>query len=376
MTTTAGCGGFRALLDDLRMSLLPLAGRGAGTFHPVRVRPSLGFALAPAPIGARRAQAHDAATTLAAAVKRARLLGALLRPASPGAGLVEGSQLDAHPEGAEGRRGMNGLTRYGARCVEDLCQLANEDRGLYGLWTVTLPPDVAASLDSISDGASRWVDVIRRRFGEAHRRACGRQRGSSGAPIASLWWFVVEPQKAGRIHIHFVFRSKLRRGRPWLLGKGQLDRLIRNSFRAITGAAWPCPYAGNVQTIKRSMGRYLSKYLRKGSGNGGAGAVLAGGWSPNMIPRSWWGCSTPARGWLRRYVFELPSVLVAELSLHWRDLAAAGVLEARIWDPPDPAAPSLLIGTWEGADGLRSGVEMLHVLASGCRPTGVVLGRT
>lgn len=364
---------FRDRLAELRRACAPFYGFGVDAFHPVTIRPSLGFAMVPKP--QERPEPEPARE-----LEEARLQGRLL-PTTPqadglGAGLVDGSKSDAPPEQGQARRGLNGLSAAGKFTVEDLCALVRQDRGCYGMWTVTLPQETAIHLDSIPDGFQRFQDTIRRRFGEALRRACQREATACRMPVPDHWWYVVEPQKSGRPHIHMVFRCKARRGRRWLLGKGQLDRLIRGAFRSVCGVAYPVTAAGNVQALRKDPGSYLSKYLGKESGRSAAEAVLAGGWGPNLIPHQWWGCSRSALAFAREYRFPLPSFAVGWLSRQWPALAAMGRLVAGIWQPEGDGAPAIVTGRWLGIDGLEEMLSHLFALGERAYPTGRTFGYT
>lgn len=355
------------MLLELRDASRPFYGQGARTYHPVMVRPSLAWALVPRPReredrdpdrprrmpGPRplRSQVGRLCAALAADAKREPL------------GLVDGARSDAAPPEAKRRLGLHGLTARGARFLEDFCSLVREDRYCYGMWTVTLPVEVAQELDAIPDGLQRFGDVLRRRFGEALRRAAAAETARRGAPVPDHWAFVIEPQKAGRCHWHFVFRCKARRGTRWLLGKGQLDRLIRNAFRTATGAAYPATAAGNVQALRRDPGSYLSKYLRKGHGQSGAAAVLGRGWSLNLVPHQWWGASRSAAAFVAEHVWELPALAVSWLSRQWPGLVAVGALDATIWQPDADGAPAIVCGRWRSPDHLLEMLDHLFGLA-------------
>jgi hypothetical protein len=266
-------------------------------------------------------------------------------------GLVDGAEFDASPQNPC-RYGLHGLTHRGARFLEDFCALVREDRYCYGMWTVTLPVDVAQELDRIPDGLQLFGDALRRRFAEALKRAAADEAARRGAPVPDHWAFVIEPQKAGRPHWHFVFRCKARRGTGWLLGKGRLDRLIRNAFRTVTGTAYPATAAGNVQALRRDPGSYLSKYLRKGHGKTGAEAITRNGWSLNLVPRQWWGASRSASRFVAAHVWDLPAIAVNWLSRQWPGLAAVGALDAVLWQPDTEGAPAIVCGRWRSADHL------------------------
>lgn len=349
---------FRGQLLGLRDACRPYLGQGVATFHPVTVRPSLGFALVPRPRDTEDRDA-DRPRRMPGPRPRRSEIGRLCRLMAAGAagrrepalGSSEGGESDASAQ--QGcRRGLRGLTRYGAGVVEDLCQLTRQDQFCYGFWTVTLPHEVALVLDQQADGWQRFADTIRRRFAEALKRAAAAESERRRFPVPAHWWFVAEPQKSGRPHLHFVFRCKARRGTGWLLGKGRLDRLIRNAFRTVTGTAYPVVAAGNVQAIRRSAGAYLAKYLRKTGETNSADAVLRNGWTLNLVPHQWWGCSRCALAFLRAHCWELPRIAVNWLSREWPALAAAGAIDCRLWQPEDDGAPAIVCGRWRSLERL------------------------
>jgi len=271
---------------------------------------------------------------------------------------------------------MHGLTANGGKKIEDFCALVRQDRGLYGIWTVTLPPEVCLDLDGIPNGIQIFGAALRRRFSEVLGRACKRESAAVRRPIAPDWGFVIEPQASGRPHWHFVFRCKSRKGRSWLLGKGRLDRVIRNAMRTATGRNHRTVAAGNVQSIRSTPGRYLSSYLKKEASRNAANLLMANGYSENLVPHQWWGLSRSALALVERHRFELPSVLVGWLSKQWPGLSGIGLLDAAIWQPDAEGAPSMVVGSWRSIEAARRTVEHLAALAERAAPLGVVFGRT
>jgi hypothetical protein len=266
--------------------------------------------------------------------------------------------------------------------IEDFCRLVKQDRGLYGIWTVTLPPECAEELDKLDGGIVRFGDALRRRFSELHARACKRESQHSRRPVEPHWAFVIEPQQSGRPHWHFVFRCKSRRGRPWLLGKGRLDRLIRFAMRTATGREHRFMAAGNVQALRKDPGSYLSSYLKKTASQNSAETLKENGYTENLVPPQWWGISASARRLVERYRFEIPSVLVGWLSQMWPEMQQAGLLEARVWTPEGrdgtvkPGAPSMVVGGWRHVEQAIKAIKFLAEVQEMVSPTGIVLGRT
>ena len=332
---------LRAQLDDLRLSFYPFRDKGVDVYYPVKLRPCLGFALVPR----RRCEGGQGQGKRdAAARKRERVAAMLAGSGGAAAGLVDGGYSDAASRKQSPCKGLGGLTRHGAREVEQFCRLVKQDRGLYGIWTITLPPDAAVALDGIARGFSRFQAVIRRRFSEALARACARERGK--VPTLPHWCFVVEPQTSGRPHFHFVFRTRSRMGRPWLMNVVKLDGIIQRALFTVTKMVFDCVAAGNTQALRKDPGRYLSSYLKKGVGKTAAATVLSNGWSENLVPSQWWGLSTSARAFLDRYSFEVPSCFVGWLSLMWPGLRSAGVLDAMVWQALGDGAPAVVCGSW------------------------------
>lgn len=325
-------------------------GQPSPAFHAVRVRPCLRWALVPKPRARREV---DPPAEVAEDRGLRETADRWLSAGLAGAGLVDGGKSDAFPPDPLRRHGYSGLPGAGALRIEDFCALSRAERAKFGIWTVTVPKEAGDELERMTDGWAQFQDVLRRRFGEAHRRACAREQWRHGVPCPSHWCFVVEVQDNGRPHLHVVFRSKARSGRSWLLSRNRLDNIIRNALHAVTGRRFRCKAAGNVQTLRKDPGCYLSSYLKKGRKRPGAEAIMAAGYSQNMVPKQWWGCSAEARAWIREHTFPIPGRWVGWLSLHWPELAAGGMIAAALVELPGEGAPTVVCGRFRGVSGLR-----------------------
>jgi hypothetical protein len=366
---------FAAMLTGLREVARSFYGGGVDTYHPLTVRPSLQWALVPKPKEKEDRDPDRPRVMTGPRVRRSfigpacRAMAVAVREAA--AGFIDGGKSDGNPSEPRRRHGFHGLTTAGARTIEDFCALTRDRKHCYGIWTVTLPPETAEELDRIPDGFAKFQDVIRRRFGEALADACARETRRTAVPTPDHWAFVVEPQKSGRPHLHFVFRSKSRRGRPWLLGKGRLDRLIRNAFRTATGHKHRTVASGNVQALRKDPGSYLSKYLAKGLPQNSAEYISEHGWTENLIPKQWWGCSSSVRAWIREHSFQLPRLFAIWLSKEWPSLAAAGLVRAHIWEPEVEGAPAIVVGRWRSLQALADVFDMLSAWAASAYPGSV-----
>lgn len=348
--------GLASVIRDAERSLMPCLRGEVSLFHPVKVRPSLGFALVPAP----RERVPVGESGAVGAYRRNRSMWLLgLRPKADGWARPEGSESDASQKVRPSRRCL-GLTRQGAGAVEDLCSLLDESPHLCAFWTVTLPPEAVAAALAGRGSWALFQDRIRRRFGEALKRALsdpGTSR-SRARQMPCQWGFVVERQRSGVPHLHFVYRARMHRGAAWVLRTGRLDSLIRNSLRAVFGVDCDVRAAGNVQAIKRGCGRYLSKYLRKTAKNGGghhqSDALPAG----PLDPVRWWGLSSGARATIRALTFALPAQIAGALARCLPEMERRGFLSWRRVHLSGAGAPSVVIGRWRGVEGLRFGLMM------------------
>jgi hypothetical protein len=341
---------LNATLTSWKREARGFYGQTSPAFHPVRVRPCLRWALVPKPRPRVRIDPP-------AEVEEARHLGETLdrrlSAAMGGAGLVEGGKSDAIcPEPLQ-RHGGAGLPAAGGLALEDFCALTRREKSRFAMWTVTIGEDVGTALENVPDGWPQLQDVIRRRFGEAHSRACRREAKRLGLEVPSHWAFVVEVQGNGRPHLHFVFRSKGCSGRRWLLSKGRLDQLIRKALFTVTGRRFRCQSAGNVQTLRKDPGCYLGGYLKKGRQRPGTEAILGAGYSFNMVPKQWWGRSRDALAWTRAHTFDIPGRWASWLSVHWPQLQHLGMVAAALVELPGDAAPTVVCGRFRGVAGLE-----------------------
>ena len=362
---------LRSQLKSVREAFHPFYGRGTDVFYPVLVKPTLSFCLAPC---RQREREGGSGLRDEAARKRERMAWALAGGGPPPAGLVEGPRSESTPPAPRPPLGMGGLTRNGGDRIEQFCRVVRQDRGLYAMWTVTLPHEAAVALNGIERGFQRFVDRLRRSFSQALARACARERGRT--PCLPHWCFVIEPQTSGRPHLHVVFRCRSRMGRPWLLSTGGLDRLIASALVHVTGEQFSMLAAGNVQALRKDPGRYLSGYLKKSKAENSACACLAAGWTINLIPRQWWGISTTARALVDDHTFPIPAALVGWLSKLWPWMNGSNVLRAKVWRPPGEGAPQVVVGSWPSVEAFVWCMEHLAQRMTGAIGSPLTYGYT
>jgi hypothetical protein len=126
-----------------------------------------------------------------------------------------------------------------------------------------------------------------------------------------------EARPCPHIHVAFVGRSH---GRArWALSTADLDLIICKALVAAQCFDLDVRAAGNVQPVKRSVGAYLSHYLKKGSGPVG---VCLGPF--RTVPRQWFMQSRELLRLVRWLTVNLPLAFVAFLHERWQVIADAG----------------------------------------------------
>ena len=244
------------------------------------------------------------------------------------------------------------------------------------MWTVTLPPTGFDQLLASDGGWPAFQDTIRRRFSEllarrtkaeCSRHPSGWRTVEGGYAIAhgpeALWLFAVEPHKSGLPHLHFLFRSRIRANRAWLIKRSELDALIMAALRAVTGREVDVSRAGRVEAVNHRAGVYIAKYLSKGKGSGARHYMEKAGTPSSLIPVRYWGMSRPFKETIEANTSTIPSSFVSVLSACWEGMEEAGWLHGRIWYPDSPGAPGILCLRFKGPDGFKDAMEACWALS-------------
>lgn len=181
-------------------------------------------------------------------------------------------------------RGSRGLTSYGRRMLRNGCWLLERAVGKrkVGMVTTTIPTCsrrtqrlIVASWSKITRTFTQWM----------YRRL--------KAADAKVPWVLgcTEIQEKRReregglpLHLHLVFAS--RRGSRFHIGKSDFaaawQRAVCSSVPCAKNLDWNA--STRVETVKKSVANYLSKYMTKGSPLALATAQAEG----FEMPRSWW----------------------------------------------------------------------------------------
>jgi hypothetical protein len=184
-----------------------------------------------------------------------------LQPADSNQGLVtqEFEQDTPKPKTVRRPRGSSGLTKYAKHLLVGAVNLLETDYGKHNLvfHTATLPTDKSEikreALRRSKQILQYWRKVLSRLLAKC---------GLSSDDIV----IVLELQKRGAIHFHTVFVNPYRHGK-YAISLKQLDNAWRQALTAILPILKDADFKASCRTerVKKSAGRYLAKYLSKGT---------------------------------------------------------------------------------------------------------------
>ena len=249
-------------------------------------------------------------------------------------GLVIGRNSDTLPV----RNGWKGITPLARRSIHRACAALEDQRNRLAFWTVTLSPE---QLDWIEryDTWPAFQSAIRHRLVRALRA-----RGLRPLVVGVVELHPERSAKEGRPcpHIHVAFVGRQHRWGRWLLSTADLDLVICKALIAAQCFDLDVRAAGNVQPVKKSVGAYLSHYMKKGSA---PPAVCGRGFE--LCPRQWFFQSRPMLGMVRSLTVRLPLPFVAFCHQRWPVLAEEGWGSWQQVEIPDPRAPAVFSILWE-----------------------------
>jgi hypothetical protein len=180
---------------------------------------------------------------------------------------------------------------------------------LLSFWTITLPDDVLAELMVLDAWHvfQGWVrQLLTRRLQEL---------GSVPLVLAVAELHPDRSVEAGQAlpHLHVLFQGKSGPGSGWLLSPSELDALILRALGRAGVVRSELHAAGRVESIRKSVRRYMSKYVAKGTRQPVPGSDLAMLGDPRLCPRQWWFMSAPLLAMIVEATRCLPAEFLAWL---------------------------------------------------------------
>ena len=185
------------------------------------------------------------------------------------------------------------------------------------LWTVTLPDEDYEQMvgtDIWPRFQRRLVDLLTRYL---------RAQGDEALVLAVVEIGHVRTRRTSRPmpHIHVACTGWGRKHSQggYVLSPTRMDALVADAALYAGLRASDRSAASNVQGIKKSVRRYLSKYLTKGSPD--QGMNLDDGWE-DLVPHQWWNRSSGAKALVCSHLFRLPTAFAAFIVQRRRQLEA------------------------------------------------------
>ena len=213
---------------------------------------------------------------------------------------------NSHSEKKRAPRGSNGLTSHGARMVRNGVGLLEKRHGKSCLTflTLTLPP---LPQEQAEESNIQWAEMVRQFQQWLKRRIESKEHPFLLVGVTEIQTGRAESTGHRWLHYHAVFLGREKKG-AWFVTPAEVrtawTRIVRSRIPGFEGV---CP-GENLQRIKKSAERYLSKYMSKGSSVEGSG----------VLPSSWWNMSSRLRGTL------LPMVGRGAVTGEWLQLLVDG----------------------------------------------------
>lgn len=175
-------------------------------------------------------------------------------------GLVNGSQFASRV-----RRVAKALTRHGRRSIESAMVIIERmfRKNRLSFLTLTISPEVVAAALRNPDGLRAATRDLRNRLQKKLARA--------GLPDFFAGVCEIHPHRSEREgiaipHWHFCFVGR-HPGKTWEVSPNWVDEVWRNSLarNGLIPADVNLPAACRIETVQKSLRRYMSKYLSKGN---------------------------------------------------------------------------------------------------------------
>lgn len=200
------------------------------------------------------------------------------------------------------RRGSKGMTARGRLLVANAATVLQDKygKGKLAFWTLTVPDECLGH--KLISGWSRVVELVRKKLLYHLKR--------SGLPLEFVGVSEVQQKRwessarALPLHLHILFVTAIVDYKP-RLSKQKLAKIWRDALGTVSGVRTEGLYASNVQFVKKSAARYLSKYMSKGG--------VALDWVPrDQVPSAWYFMSSPLRHAVKKAILKGSGLWVGE----------------------------------------------------------------
>jgi hypothetical protein len=190
------------------------------------------------------------------------------------------------------RRGLGGLTSRGKNLVREAA-IGLESR--YGksrlsFWTLTLPGLPQEDWRSVCKNWSKIVENLKKKLLYwLGKKGCPGHIVAVTEMQEKRW----QREKVPAWHLHVVFVGRTLTG-GWVITPKRADKLWREAVSVYTSSPASFQSSSKLQGVRKSVGRYLSKYLSKGT------SVISQVEDvyPGCVPSSFYICTACLRSWV------------------------------------------------------------------------------
>jgi len=195
------------------------------------------------------------------------------------------------------KRGLKGLTGYGAKMLKSGCflleeKLGKEDCVMITLTVPTLDRDARRTL------AQRWGLVTNELVKRLTLMLVKAGRAPTVVGCVEIQTSRLEKYKQAYLHVHLVCPAHSNTGGQWAIDVHDLRAWWGNCLARHSGSSLPHMPRVETAIVKKSVEGYLGKYLSKGAGEELDAFIEDLG--SDCIPAQWWFASAPMKAAIKR----------------------------------------------------------------------------
>jgi hypothetical protein len=176
-------------------------------------------------------------------------------------------QLVESCEKNESRKKLTSMSKRMSRNIRNgvyLLEQQPEGKDVLSFLTLTLPN---LSTEGLKACCENWDSMVKRFFDWLRTKL-----KASGIPLEHVYCTEIQTKRLANRgeyapHLHVVFKGRISCRSPWLITPKQARKAWAKCIHAYTDEQFDTKALENLQRVKHSAARYLSKYLSKGSNN-------------------------------------------------------------------------------------------------------------
>lgn len=180
------------------------------------------------------------------------------------------------------KRGSKGMTGYGRKMVRSGLSIIQKTYSKKNLSFVTLTiPTVSKEIHQKI--CSQWSEIVRQYFQELRRLLKRKGLSDEYVQVTEIQTKRLENSGIYAPHLHYVHQGRKGVNEHWRISKNEVRELWQRILENIAECEIDCSTATRIESVKKDVVRYMSKYMSKGNQS------LQLDISQEMIPSAWWG---------------------------------------------------------------------------------------